>query len=136
MAKIDPYLRPLYDALYDMVDHEGAQKLIERQTIEVAPLAFMRGRTLNNSFIILDEAQNTTPEQMKMFLTRIGFNSKVVVTGDITQIDVQNGKSGLVGLEKILTGIEGLEFVHLSKSDVVRHRIVADIVSAYEERQR
>jgi phosphate starvation-inducible PhoH-like protein len=119
-----------------MVDHEGAQKLIERQTIEVAPLAFMRGRTLNNSFIILDEAQNTTPEQMKMFLTRIGFNSKVVVTGDITQIDVQNGKSGLVGLEKILTGIEGLEFVHLSKSDVVRHRIVADIVSAYEERQR
>ena len=136
MAKIDPYLRPLYDALYDMVDHEGAQKLIERQTIEVAPLAFMRGRTLNNSFIILDEAQNTTPEQMKMFLTRIGFNSKVVVTGDITQIDVQNGKSGLVGLEKILTGIEGLEFIHLSKSDVVRHRIVADIVSAYEERQR
>jgi phosphate starvation-inducible PhoH-like protein len=136
MAKIDPYLRPLYDALYDMVDHEGAQKLIERQTIEVAPLAFMRGRTLNNSFIILDEAQNTTPEQMKMFLTRIGFNSKVVVTGDVTQIDVQNGKSGLVGLEKILTGIEGLEFVHLSKSDVVRHRIVADIVSAYEERQR
>jgi phosphate starvation-inducible PhoH-like protein len=119
-----------------MVDHEGAQKLIERQTIEVAPLAFMRGRTLNNSFIILDEAQNTTPEQMKMFLTRIGFNSKVVVTGDVTQIDVQNGKSGLVGLEKILTGIEGLEFVHLSKSDVVRHRIVADIVSAYEERQR
>ncbi|NDG65967.1 MAG: phosphate starvation-inducible protein PhoH, partial [Actinobacteria bacterium] len=98
--------------------------------------AFMRGRTLNNSFIILDEAQNTTPEQMKMFLTRIGFNSKVVVTGDVTQIDVQNGKSGLVGLEKILTGIEGLEFVHLSKSDVVRHRIVADIVSAYEERQR
>jgi phosphate starvation-inducible PhoH-like protein len=96
----------------------------------------MRGRTLNNSFIILDEAQNTTPEQMKMFLTRIGFNSKVVVTGDVTQIDVQNGKSGLVGLEKILTGIEGLEFVHLSKSDVVRHRIVADIVSAYEERQR
>ena len=136
MAKIDPYLRPLYDALYDMVDHECAQKLIERQTIEVAPLAFMRGRTLNNSFIILDEAQNTTPEQMKMFLTRIGFNSKVVVTGDITQIDVQNGKSGLVGLEKILTGIEGLEFVHFSKSDVVRHRIVADIVSAYEERQR
>jgi phosphate starvation-inducible PhoH-like protein len=134
MAKIDPYLRPLYDALYDMVDHEGAQKLIERQTIEVAPLAFMRGRTLNNSFIILDEAQNTTPEQMKMFLTRIGFNSKVVVTGDVTQIDVLNGKSGLVGLEKILTGIEGLEFVHLSKSDVVRHRIVADIVSAYEER--
>lgn len=136
MAKIDPYLRPLYDALYDMVEPEGAQKLIERQTIEVAPLAFMRGRTLNNSFIILDEAQNTTPEQMKMFLTRIGFNSRVVVTGDVTQIDVQSGKSGLVGLEKILTGIDGLAFVHLTKSDVVRHRIVADIVAAYEERQR
>ena len=136
MAKIDPYLRPLFDALHDMVGADNAQKYLERGVVEVAPLAFMRGRTLNNSFIILDEAQNTTPEQMKMFLTRIGFNSKVVVTGDITQIDVQNGKSGLVGLEKILTGIEGLEFVHLSKSDVVRHRIVADIVSAYEERQR
>jgi phosphate starvation-inducible PhoH-like protein len=133
MAKIDPYLRPLYDALYDMVDAEAAQKLIERQTIEVAPLAFMRGRTLNNSFIILDEAQNTTPEQMKMFLTRIGFGSKVVVTGDISQIDVPDGRSGLVGLEKKLGDIESLEFVRLDGSDVVRHRIVADIVAAYEK---
>ena len=102
MAKIDPYLRPLYDALYDMVEPEGAQKLLERQTVEVAPLAFMRGRTLNNSFIILDEAQNTTPEQMKMFLTRIGFGSKVVVTGDTTQVDVPDGRSGLLGLERTL----------------------------------
>ena len=132
MAKIDPYLRPLYDALYDMVEPEGAQRLLERQTVEVAPLAFIRGRTLNNSFIILDEAQNTTPEQMKMFLTRIGFGSRVVVTGDVTQVDVPNGKSGLLGLERVLTGIEGLAFVHLSSSDVVRHRIVADIVAAYE----
>jgi phosphate starvation-inducible protein PhoH and related proteins len=132
MAKIDPYLRPLYDALYDMVEPEGAQRLLERQTVEVAPLAFMRGRTLNNSFIILDEAQNTTPEQMKMFLTRIGFGSRVVVTGDITQIDVPNAKSGLLGLERVLAGIEGLAFVHLGAADVVRHRIVADIVAAYE----
>ena len=132
MAKIDPYLRPLYDALYDMVEPEGAQRLLERQTVEVAPLAFMRGRTLNNSFIILDEAQNTTPEQMKMFLTRIGFGSRVVVTGDVTQVDVPNGKSGLVGLERMLQGIDGLTFVHLGASDVVRHRIVADIVAAYE----
>ena len=131
-AKIDPYLRPLYDALYDMVDIEGAQKLLERGTIEVAPLAFMRGRTLNSSFIILDEAQNTTPEQMKMFLTRIGFGSKVVVTGDATQVDVPNGRSGLLGLEKILDGVDGLEFVKLTSSDVVRHKIVADIVAAYE----
>ncbi|MCU1368098.1 MAG: PhoH-like protein [Ilumatobacteraceae bacterium] len=133
MAKIDPYLRPLYDALYDMVETEGAQKLIERQAIEVAPLAFMRGRTLNNSFIILDEAQNTTPEQMKMFLTRIGFGSKVVVTGDTTQVDVPDGRSGLAGLERILTGVEGLGFVHLGAGDVVRHKIVADIVAAYEK---
>jgi phosphate starvation-inducible PhoH-like protein len=132
MAKIDPYLRPLYDALFDMVEAEAAQKLIERQTIEVAPLAFMRGRTLNNSFIILDEAQNTTPEQMKMFLTRIGFGSKVVVTGDVSQIDVPDGRSGLVGLEKKLGNIESLAFVTLDGSDVVRHRIVADIVAAYE----
>jgi phosphate starvation-inducible PhoH-like protein len=132
MAKIDPYLRPLYDALYDMVEPETAQRLLERQTVEVAPLAFMRGRTLNNSFIILDEAQNTTPEQMKMFLTRIGFNSRVVVTGDVTQVDVPNGKSGLLGLERVLTGIEGLTFVKLGAADVVRHRIVADIVAAYE----
>ncbi|MEY4166060.1 MAG: hypothetical protein RLZ84_34 [Actinomycetota bacterium] len=134
MAKIDPYLRPLYDALYDMVEPEAAQKLIERQAVEVAPLAFMRGRTLNNSFIILDEAQNSTPEQMKMFLTRIGFGSKVVVTGDATQVDVPTGKSGLVGLERTLTGIEGLAFVHLDRDDVVRHRIVADIVAAYEQK--
>ena len=132
MAKIDPYLRPLYDALYDMVEPEGAQKLLERQAVEVAPLAFMRGRTLNNSFIILDEAQNSTPEQMKMFLTRIGFGSKVVVTGDTTQIDVPDGRSGLLGLERVLQGIEGLSFVHLGAGDVVRHRIVGDIVAAYE----
>jgi len=132
MAKIDPYLRPLYDALYDMVEPEGVQKLLERQAVEVAPLAFMRGRTLNNSFIILDEAQNSTPEQMKMFLTRIGFGSKVVVTGDTTQIDVPDGRSGLLGLERVLQGIEGLSFVHLGAGDVVRHRIVGDIVAAYE----
>ena len=132
MAKIDPYLRPLYDALYDMIEPEGAQKLLERQAVEVAPLAFMRGRTLNNSFIILDEAQNATPEQMKMFLTRIGFGSRVVVTGDTTQIDVPDGRSGLLGLERTLQGIEGLAFVHLGAGDVVRHRIVADIVAAYE----
>ena len=132
MAKIDPYLRPLYDALYDMVEVEGAQRLLERQTVEVAPLAFMRGRTLNDSFIILDEAQNTTPEQMKMFLTRIGFGSRVVVTGDVTQVDVPDGRSGLRGLEEVLSDIDGLGFVHLTKSDVVRHRIVADIVAAYE----
>ncbi len=132
MAKIDPYLRPLYDALYDMVDPEGAQRLLERNVVEVAPLAFMRGRTLNGSFIILDEAQNATQEQMKMFLTRIGFGSKVVVTGDTSQVDVQGGKSGLLGLERILTGIEGLSFVHLGARDVVRHRIVQDIVNAYD----
>ena len=132
MAKVDPYLRPLYDALHDMVDPEGAQKLLERQVVEVAPLAFMRGRTLNNSFIILDEAQNTTPEQMKMFLTRIGFGSKVVVTGDRTQVDVPDGRSGLSDIERVLSGIDGLGFVHLDASDVVRHRIVADIVAAYE----
>jgi phosphate starvation-inducible PhoH-like protein len=132
MAKIDPYLRPLYDALYDMVDPEGAAKLIERGTVEVAPLAFMRGRTLNNSFIILDEAQNTTPEQMKMFLTLIGFGSRVVVTGDATQVDVAEGRSGVKGLESVLGGVEDLAFVHLTSADVVRHKIVADIVEAYE----
>ena len=134
MAKIDPYLRPLYDALYDMIDVDGVQKLLERQVIEVAPLAFMRGRTLNNSFIILDEAQNTTPEQMKMFLTRIGFGSRVVVTGDVTQVDVAGGKSGLLSLEPTLAGIDNLAFVKLAGSDVVRHKIVADIVAAYERR--
>jgi phosphate starvation-inducible PhoH-like protein len=132
MAKVDPYLRPLYDALYDLLEPEGAQRLLDRGTIEVAPLAFMRGRTLNNSFIILDEAQNTTPEQMKMFLTRIGFGSRCVVTGDITQIDVPGGRSGLVGLEPVLGGINDIAFVHLSRRDVVRHKIVGDIIDAYE----
>jgi phosphate starvation-inducible PhoH-like protein len=132
MAKVDPYLRPLYDALYDLLEPEGAQRLLDRGTIEVAPLAFMRGRTLNNSFIILDEAQNTTPEQMKMFLTRIGFGSRCVVTGDVTQIDVPGGRSGLIGLEPVLGGVEDIAFVHLTRRDVVRHKIVADIVDAYE----
>jgi phosphate starvation-inducible PhoH-like protein len=131
-AKIDPYLRPLYDALYDMVEPEGAQRLLERGTVEVAPLAFMRGRTLNRSFIILDEAQNTTPEQMKMFLTRIGFGSRAVVTADMTQIDLPVGRSGMTGLDRILAGIEGLSFVQLTSKDVVRHRIVQDIVDAYD----
>ncbi len=132
MAKVDPYLRPLYDALYDLVEPEGAQRLLDRGTVEVAPLAFMRGRTLNDSFIILDEAQNTTPEQMKMFLTRIGFGSKCVVTGDVTQVDVPGGRSGLTGLETVLAGVDDIAFVHLSRRDVVRHKIVADIVDAYE----
>ena len=136
IAKVDPYLRPLYDALYDMLDTEEVQSLIERGVIEIAPLAYMRGRTLNDSFIILDEAQNTTPEQMKMFLTRIGFGSRAVVTGDVTQVDVEGGRSGLVSLEKILAGIDGLSFVHLSSRDVVRHPIVADIVNAYERAQQ
>jgi phosphate starvation-inducible PhoH-like protein len=131
-AKIDPYLRPLYDALYDMVEPEGAQRLLERGTVEVAPLAFMRGRTLNQSFIILDEAQNATPEQMKMFLTRIGFGSKVVVTADMTQVDLPTGRSGMTHLDRILDDIDGLEFVRLTSKDVVRHRIVQDIVDAYE----
>lgn len=132
MAKVDPYLRPLYDAFYDMVGPEGAAKMLERGDVEVAPLAFMRGRTLNRSFIILDEAQNTTPEQMKMFLTRIGFGSRVVITGDTTQVDLAGSRSGLTGIETILGGIEGLGFVRLGSRDVVRHRIVADIVTAYE----
>jgi phosphate starvation-inducible PhoH-like protein len=132
MAKVDPYLRPLYDALYDLLEPEGAQRLLDRGAIEVAPLAFMRGRTLNNSFIILDEAQNTTPEQMKMFLTRIGFGSRCVVTGDVTQIDVPGGRSGLIGLEPVLGAVEDIAFVHLTRRDIVRHKIVADIVDAYE----
>jgi phosphate starvation-inducible PhoH-like protein len=132
MAKVDPYLRPLWDALHDMVGTEAAGKLLERGAVEVAPLAFMRGRTLNSSFIILDEAQNTTPEQMKMFLTRIGFGSRAVITGDTTQVDVPGGRSGLLGLERVLAGIDGLSWVHLGSRDVVRHRIVADIVNAYE----
>ena len=136
MAKVDPYLRPLYDALYDLLEPEGAQRLLERGAVEVAPLAFMRGRTLNDSFIILDEAQNTTPEQMKMFLTRIGFGSKAVVTGDVTQVDVAGGRSGLAGLEELLVGVDGLSFVHLGRRDVVRHRIVAEIVDAYERGSR
>src|SRR5918994_1357049 len=131
-AKIDPYLRPLYDALYDMVETEGAQRLLERGTVEVAPLAFMRGRTLNQSFIILDEAQNATPEQMKMFLTRIGFGSRAVVTADMTQVDLPTGRSGMTHLERTLDDIDGLAFVRLGSKDVVRHRIVQDIVDAYE----
>jgi phosphate starvation-inducible protein PhoH and related proteins len=134
MAKVDPYLRPLYDALYDMVEPEGMQRLLEKGAVEVAPLAFMRGRTLNNSFIILDEAQNTTPEQMKMFLTRIGFGSRAVITGDRTQVDVHGGRSGLDGLEDLLDQIDGLAFVLLTSRDVVRHRIVQDIVEAYDRR--
>jgi phosphate starvation-inducible protein PhoH and related proteins len=133
MAKVDPYLRPLYDALHDMVGADGVERLMEKGLVEVAPLAFMRGRTLNASFVILDEAQNTTPEQMKMFLTRIGFGSKVVVTGDVTQVDVQTGNSGLLGLEPVLGGIDGISFVRLTGRDVVRHRIVQDIVEAYEK---
>ena len=132
--KIDPYLRPLYDALHDIMRFEKASNLIEQGVIEVAPLAFMRGRTLNDAFVILDEAQNTTTEQMKMFLTRIGFNSKAVITGDITQTDLPDGKmSGLVETKGILQGIGGIKFVFFSKSDVVRHRLVQDIIKAYEE---
>ena len=131
MAKVDPYFRPLYDALFDMLDRDTAQRLLERGEVEVAPLAFMRGRTLNNSFVILDEAQNTTPEQMKMFLTRLGFGSRVIVTGDISQTDVPGGRSGLADLEPVLSGISGLDFVYLTSRDVVRHRIVQDIVEAY-----
>jgi phosphate starvation-inducible PhoH-like protein len=134
LAKVDPYLRPLYDALYDMLDPEVVSRLMDRGTIEVAPLAFMRGRTLNDSFIILDEAQNTTPEQMKMFLTRLGFGSKIVVTGDVTQIDLPEGRgrSGLLVVRGVLDGIDGVSFVELGAGDVVRHRIVQDIVNAYE----
>ena len=131
-AKIDPYLRPLYDALYEMLEPDTFHRYVERGTIEIAPLAFMRGRTLNDSFIILDEAQNTTPEQMKMFLTRLGFGSRAVVTGDVTQIDLPSGaRSGLIVVEEILTQIPGIDFVHLSARDVVRHKIVQDIVEAY-----
>ena len=130
--KIDPYLKPLYDALYEMMDPDAFQRLMQRGTIEVAPLAFMRGRTVNDSFIILDEAQNTSPEQMKMFLTRLGFGSTAVVNGDVTQIDLPAGqRSGLVVVEEILEGIDGIEFIHLGARDVVRHKIVMDIVEAY-----
>ncbi len=131
--KVNPYLRPLYDALYDMIETEKANKLVERGDIEIAPLAFMRGRTLNDSFIILDEAQNTTTEQMKMFLTRLGFNSKTVVTGDVTQIDLPSGRSsGLIEVQKILDGIEGIRFVYFTNKDVVRHKLVQQIIKAYE----
>jgi len=132
MAKVDPYLRPLFDALYDMLDPERVNQYLERGTIEIAPLAFMRGRTLNDSFIILDEAQNTSPEQMKMFLTRLGFNSKMVVTGDITQIDLERGDSGLVVIGDILGAVEGIQFVRFGGEDVVRHKLVQRIVEAYD----
>ncbi len=131
--KVDPYLRPLYDALYDIWEDERAKRMIEQGVVEVAPLAFMRGRTLNESFIILDEAQNTTPEQMKMFLTRVGEGSRVIVTGDITQVDLPRGQtSGLVHARSIVQGIEGIEFIHFDKTDVVRHELVQRIVEAYE----
>jgi phosphate starvation-inducible PhoH-like protein len=131
--KVNPYLRPLYDALFDMMDAEKAGKLVERGIIEIAPLAFMRGRTLNDSFVILDEAQNTTTEQMKMFLTRLGFNSKAVITGDITQIDLPPGRtSGLVEVQQVLAKVTGIRFVYFSEKDVVRHPLVQDIIKAYE----
>ncbi|HEV2882679.1 MAG TPA: PhoH family protein [Pyrinomonadaceae bacterium] len=131
--KVDPYLRPLYDALFDLIDAERVTKLLEKRVIEVAPLAFMRGRTLADAFIILDEAQNTTGEQMKMFLTRIGFGSKAVITGDVTQIDLPTGRrSGLVEAERVLSGVEGIEFVYFTDRDVVRHRLVQMIIKAYE----
>ncbi len=131
--KVDPYLRPLYDALFDLVDNERVTKMLEKRIIEIAPLAFMRGRTINDSFIILDEAQNTTGEQMKMFLTRIGFGSKVVVTGDVTQVDLPRGqRSGLREAERVLKGIEEIEFVYFNERDVVRHKLVQLIVRAYE----
>lgn len=131
--KVDPYLRPLYDALHDVLGMEHTQRLIERGTIEIAPLAYMRGRTLDDAFVILDEAQNTTPAQMKMFLTRLGFGSKMVITGDITQVDLPKGvKSGLAVAKDILTNVSGLSFIHLEQSDVVRHPLVAKIITAYE----
>jgi phosphate starvation-inducible PhoH-like protein len=131
-AKVDPYLRPLYDALYDMLGPDETQRLVERGTIEIAPLAYMRGRTLNDAFVVLDEAQNTSPEQMKMFLTRLGFNSKMVVTGDITQVDLPDGRgSGLRQVRHVLRGIDGMGFIELTSDDVVRHRIVASIIEAY-----
>ncbi|MBI3356132.1 MAG: PhoH family protein [Nitrospirae bacterium] len=134
--KVNPYLRPLYDALFDMMDMERANRLIERGDIEIAPLAFMRGRTLNDSFVILDEAQNATAEQMKMFLTRLGFHSKVVVTGDITQVDLPNDRvSGLIEVKEVLRDIDGIEFIYFDERDVVRHRLVQDIIKAYDRRQ-
>jgi phosphate starvation-inducible PhoH-like protein len=133
--KVNPYLRPLYDALHDMIDSEKVSRMVERGDIEIAPLAFMRGRTLNDSFVILDEAQNTTSEQMKMFLTRLGYSSKAVITGDITQIDLPEGlRSGLVEAKEILNNIEGISFVMFSEQDVVRHPLVQEIIKAYESR--
>ncbi|BCB96914.1 hypothetical protein JZK55_18360 [Dissulfurispira thermophila] len=135
--KVSPYLRPLYDALFDMMEIDKASKLIERGIIEIAPLAFMRGRTLNDSFVILDEAQNTTSEQMKMYLTRLGFGSKTVITGDITQIDLPAGRmSGLIEALKILKDVEGIKIVYFSERDVVRHRLVQEIVRAYERYEK
>lgn len=132
-AKVDPYLRPLYDALFDMMDPDQFHRFLERGVIEIAPLAYMRGRTLNDSFIILDEAQNTSPEQMKMFLTRFGFGSKIVITGDVTQVDLPEGRySGLVLIEKILQGIKDIDFIRLDARDVVRHQLVQKIVEAYK----
>jgi phosphate starvation-inducible PhoH-like protein len=131
--KVDPYLRPLYDALYDLMGHDKVQKAFERNAIEVAPLAFMRGRTLNNAFVILDEAQNTTPEQMKMFLTRIGFGAKAVVTGDVSQIDLPKGQlSGLIDAERVLRRVKGIAMTRFTSADVVRHPLVARIVDAYD----
>ena len=135
-AKIDPYMRPLYDAMFEMLGPDETHDLMERGTIEVAPLAYMRGRTLNDAFVVLDEAQNTTPEQMKMFLTRLGFNSKMVITGDVTQTDLtHNRPSGLRIVEQIITDVEGVHFAHLTAKDVVRNRIVAEIVDAYEQHE-
>ena len=130
--KVDPYVRPLYDALFDMMDAERAHELVERGVVEIAPLAYMRGRTLNDAFVILDEAQNTTPEQMKMFLTRLGFNSTFVITGDATQRDLPGKRGGITDAQEILGGVEGIAFVELSRTDVVRHRLVGKIVEAYE----
>jgi phosphate starvation-inducible PhoH-like protein len=135
--KVDPYLRPLYDALYDLMGFEQVQKAFERQALEIAPLAFMRGRTLNNAFVILDEAQNTTPEQMKMFLTRVGFGTKAVITGDVSQIDLPKAQlSGLVDAERTLRRVEGIAITRLTSADIVRHPLVARIVDAYDEARR
>jgi phosphate starvation-inducible PhoH-like protein len=135
-AKVDPYLRPLYDAMYEMLGPEETARLMERGTIEIAPLAYMRGRTLNDAFIVLDEAQNTSPEQMKMFLTRLGFNSKMIVTGDVTQVDLDHGRaSGLRTIRRVIHDINGVAFVELTGDDVVRHHIVAAIVEAYRRHE-
>jgi len=135
-AKVSPYLRPLYDAIFDIIPVGEFEKLLEYGRIEMAPLAFMRGRTLNNCFVILDEAQNTTSTQMKMFLTRLGFHSKAIITGDVTQVDLEHQVSGLISVQQVLEGIEGIEVVHLDKSDVVRHPLVARIIEAYERDDR